>query len=100
MIAFAANQKQYRTFFSTGQDRLLNEQPSVTTLGSMASEVLPVQNEVKNRYPLPLITKPFARFSAAKIYTNLGIVSAFNRLRIKMGDEWKTAFRTPFWPTH
>jgi transposase InsO family protein len=51
---------------------------------------------VKNRYPLPLITETLARLSSAKIYTKLDIISAFNRLRIKEGDEWKTAFRTRF----
>lgn len=51
---------------------------------------------VKNRYPLPLITETLARLSSAKVFTKLDIISAFNRLRIKEGDEWKTAFRTRF----
>ncbi|KAG9665731.1 hypothetical protein KCU87_g10162, partial [Aureobasidium melanogenum] len=51
---------------------------------------------VKNRYPLPLITETLARLSKAKRYTKLDIISAFNRLRIKEGDEWKTAFRTRY----
>ncbi|KAH0358992.1 hypothetical protein KCU65_g10159, partial [Aureobasidium melanogenum] len=51
---------------------------------------------VKNRYPLPLITETLARLSRAKKYTKLDIISAFNRLRIKEGDEWKTAFRTRY----
>ena len=51
---------------------------------------------IKNRYPLPLITETLARLSSARIYTKLDIISAFNRLRIKDGDEWKTAFRTRF----
>jgi len=51
---------------------------------------------IKNRYPLPLITETLARLSQAKVYTKLDIISAFNRLRIKEGDEWKTAFRTRF----
>ncbi|KAG9590724.1 hypothetical protein KCU77_g7839, partial [Aureobasidium melanogenum] len=51
---------------------------------------------VKNRYPLPLITETLARLSRAKNYTKLDIISAFNRLRIKEGDEWKTAFRTRY----
>ena len=51
---------------------------------------------VKNRYPLPLITETLARLSRARKYTKLDIISAFNRLRIKDGDEWKTAFRTRY----
>lgn len=51
---------------------------------------------VKNRYPLPLITETLARLSRARIFSKLDIISAFNRLRIKEGDEWKMAFRTRY----
>jgi hypothetical protein len=43
-----------------------------------------------------LITETLARLSRARKYTKLDIISAFNRLRIKDGDEWKTAFRTRY----
>ena len=49
---------------------------------------------VKNRYPLPLISETLDRLSKAKIYTKLDIISAFNRIRIKEGQEYLTAFRT------
>ena len=49
---------------------------------------------VKNRYPLPLISETLDRLSRAKIYTKLDIISAFNRIRIKKGQEHLTAFRT------
>ena len=51
---------------------------------------------VKNRYPLPLILETLNRLSRAKIFTKLDIISAFNRLRIREGDESLTAFRTRF----
>jgi len=51
---------------------------------------------VKNRYPLPLISETLNRLSRAKVFTKLDIISAFNRLRIKEGDEALTAFRTRF----
>ena len=51
---------------------------------------------VKNRYPLPLISETLNRLSRAKIFTKLDIISAFNRLRIREGDEELTAFRTRF----
>ena len=51
---------------------------------------------IKNRYPLPLITETLNRLSRAKIFTKLDIISAFNRLLIKEGDEELTAFRTRF----
>ena len=51
---------------------------------------------IKNRYPLPLIAETLNRLSKAKIFTKLDIIAAFNRLRIREGDEELTAFRTRF----
>ena len=51
---------------------------------------------IKNRYPLPLISEMLDRFKGAKYFTKLDVREAFNRLRIKHGDEFKTAFRTRY----
>jgi hypothetical protein len=51
---------------------------------------------VKNRHPLPLIAESLERLAQAKIYTKLDIRDAYHRIRIKEGDEWKTAFRTRY----
>ena len=51
---------------------------------------------VKNRYPLPLISETLNRLSRAKIFTKLDIISAFNRLRIREGDEPLTVFKIRF----
>lgn len=51
---------------------------------------------VKNRYPIPLIRETLDRLCRARYYTKLDIISAFNRLRIAQGEEWKTAFRTRY----
>ena len=51
---------------------------------------------VKNRYPLPLIRETLDRLSHARYFTKLDIIAAFNRLRMKEGEEWKTAFRTRY----
>ena len=48
---------------------------------------------IKNRHPLPLINESLARLSGARIYTKLDLRDAYHRIRIKKGDEWKTAFR-------
>ena len=48
---------------------------------------------IKNRHPLPLINESLARLSGARIYTKLDLRDAYLRIRIKKGDEWKTAFR-------
>jgi len=51
---------------------------------------------VKNRHPLPLIAESLERLAKAKWYTKLDIRDAYHRIRIKEGDEWKTAFRTRY----
>ncbi|KAI0996376.1 hypothetical protein K3495_g11804 [Podosphaera aphanis] len=47
---------------------------------------------IKNRHALPLISETLNQLSRAKYYTKLDVISAFNKLRIKEGDEWKAAF--------
>lgn len=51
---------------------------------------------IKNRHPLPLISEMLDRFSHAIIFTKLDLKDAYHRLRIKKGDEWKTAFKTRY----
>ena len=51
---------------------------------------------VKNRHPLPLINETLDRLTGAKIFTKLDLRDAYHRIRIKRGDEWKTAFRTRY----
>jgi hypothetical protein len=54
------------------------------------------QASVKNRYPLPLISEILERVGKAKIFTKLDLRGAYNLIRIKEGDEFKTAFRTRY----
>ncbi|KAI2656914.1 Transposon Tf2-6 polyprotein [Labeo rohita] len=49
---------------------------------------------VKYRYPLPLVPSALEQLRTAKIYTKLDLRSAYNLIRIREGDEWKTAFST------
>lgn len=51
---------------------------------------------VKNRYPLPLISGLLEQLGEAKIYTKIDLRGAYNLVRVKAGDEWKTAFRTRY----
>ena len=51
---------------------------------------------IKNRYPLPLIGESLDRLGKAKRFTQLDLTMAYHRVRIKEGDEWKTAFRTRY----
>ncbi len=49
---------------------------------------------VKNRYPLPLMSSAFELLQGATIFTKLDLHSAYHLVRIREGDEWKTAFNT------
>ncbi|KAI2645467.1 Transposon Tf2-6 polyprotein [Labeo rohita] len=49
---------------------------------------------IKYRYPLPLVPSALEQLRAAKIFTKLDLRSAYNLIRIRAGDEWKTAFST------
>ena len=51
---------------------------------------------MKNRYPLPLINEILDRLSGAQVFTKIDVKNAYYRLRIREGDEWKTAFRTRY----
>lgn len=50
----------------------------------------------KDRYPLPLIHETLRSLSKARWLTKLDVIAAFHKIRIKEGDEWKTAFRTRY----
>ncbi|KAK3507866.1 hypothetical protein QTP70_002199 [Hemibagrus guttatus] len=53
------------------------------------------QITVKFRYPLPLIPSVLERLRGVTVFTKLDLHSAYNLIRIREGDEWKTAFVTP-----
>ncbi|KAI0992051.1 hypothetical protein K3495_g16135, partial [Podosphaera aphanis] len=48
----------------------------------------------KNRYPLPLVKETFRAISKSRWFTKIDVSAAFHRIRVKEGDEWKTAFQT------
>ena len=48
----------------------------------------------KDSYPLPLIGETLKLIASAKWVSNVDVISAFHRVRIKEGDEAKTAFKT------
>lgn len=51
---------------------------------------------VKNRYALPLIHELLDRVRTAQVFTKLDLRGAYNLIRIRPEDEWKTAFRTRY----
>ncbi|QRW07008.1 Transposon Tf2-7 polyprotein [Ceratobasidium sp. AG-Ba] len=54
------------------------------------------ENTVKNSYPIPLISTLVEKLRGAKIFTTLDLKWGYNLVRIKEGDEWKTAFKTKY----
>lgn len=50
---------------------------------------------IHNRYPLPLMSTAFDLLQGATIFTKLDLRNVYHLVRIRQGDEWKTAFNTP-----
>ncbi|QRW23208.1 Retrotransposable element Tf2 protein [Rhizoctonia solani] len=50
----------------------------------------------KNVYPLPRPNDLMAQLRGAKVFTKLDLQWGYNNVRVKEGDEWKTAFRTKY----
>jgi hypothetical protein len=48
---------------------------------------------IKNRYPLPLVKETLNLMCGTVIFTKFNVVAAFHNLRMKLGEEYKTAFR-------
>ena len=48
---------------------------------------------VKNRFSFPLIPEMLDRLHLAKVFTKIDLRNAYHQVRVREGDEWKTAFR-------
>ena len=51
---------------------------------------------ILNKYPLPLMTELRERVAGATVFTKLDLKDGYHLIRIRKGDEWKTAFRTRY----
>ena len=49
---------------------------------------------IKNRFPIPRISDLIDSLSQASIFTKIDLRWGYNNVRIREGDEWKTAFAT------
>lgn len=74
-------------FFVTNKDKTLRPIIGYRELNKVT---------IKNRYPLPLIPDLIERLKSATVFTKLDLRGAYNLVRIRKGDEWKTAFRTRY----
>jgi len=54
------------------------------------------QDTIRNSYPLPLIKDLLDRVQGCKYFSKLDLPGAYNLVRIREGDQPKTAFRTRF----
>ena len=51
---------------------------------------------IKNWYLLPLIGEALDWLGRVKQFTQLDLTSAYHQMRIRKGNEWKTAFKTRY----
>jgi len=51
---------------------------------------------VPNRYPLPLMQELQDRIQGAQFFTKIDLKNRYHLVRMKEGEEWKTAFRTRY----
>ncbi|XP_019191750.1 PREDICTED: uncharacterized protein LOC109186281 [Ipomoea nil] len=49
---------------------------------------------IKNKFPIPLVEDLFSELANAKVFTKLDLRAGYHQVRMKEGEEFKTAFRT------
>lgn len=51
----------------------------------------------KNKFHIPIVDDLFSELVGSKFFTKIDLRSSYHQIRMKVGEEYKTAFRTHQW---